>query len=68
VVSHVDPLFASGIDVGVERQRVLDEVTFFLVLAPERNDVPAVGELGTCEVAVGERRRPDVEIRNRQKL
>jgi hypothetical protein len=34
---------------------VLDEATVFQVLLPPRDHVAALAELGTCEVAVGER-------------
>jgi len=53
-VGHVGHLFASGLDVGVEFQRVLDEAAILLVLAPERDDITALAEFITCEVAVGE--------------
>ncbi|MFC6888173.1 DUF7568 family protein [Halorubrum trueperi] len=46
---------------------MLDEAAVFLVLLPTSDDVAAVAELGTCEVAVGERLfevlpRPDVVV------
>jgi len=53
--AHVDLLFASGFDVRVERQRVLDEATVFQILLPPCDHVTALVEIGTCEVAVGER-------------
>ena len=34
---------------------MLDEAAILLVLTPERDDVAAFAEVGTCEVAVGER-------------
>jgi len=42
-------------DVRVERQRVLDEATVFQILLPPCDHVTALVEIGTCEVAVGER-------------
>jgi len=48
-------LFASGFDVGVEFECVLDEPTILLVFAPERDDIAAFAKLVTCEVTVGER-------------
>jgi hypothetical protein len=54
-VSHVDPLFASGFDVRVERQRVLDEATVFQIHVPPRDHVTTLVKFVTCEVAVGER-------------
>jgi len=54
-VGHVSYPFARGFDVGVEFQRVLDEAAIPLVLAPERDNVAALADLGTCEAAVGER-------------
>ncbi len=54
-VGHVGQLFASGFDVGVEFEYVLDESTVLLVLAPERDDIATLAELSTCGIAVGER-------------
>jgi len=55
VVSHIGHLLTGSFDVGIEFQYVLDEATILLALTPKRDDVAAFAELGTCEIAVGER-------------
>jgi hypothetical protein len=48
-------LFASGFNVRVERQRVLDRAAILQISHTVRDRLSAVPELRTCEVAVGER-------------